>query len=78
MALEQAQADGLDVPVIPMALTNLWGSFFSRVERGVAMVKPFRRGLFSRVGLNVGMPVVAAEVTPKALQQQVAGLLTRG
>ena len=76
--LEQARADGLDVPVIPMALTNLWGSFFSRVERGVAMVKPFRRGLFSRVGLNVGMPVVAAEVTPKALQQQVAGLLTRG
>ena len=76
--LEQARADGLDVPVIPMALTNLWGSFFSRVERGVAMVKPFRRGLFSRVGLNVGMPVVAAEVTPEALQQQVAGLLTRG
>jgi hypothetical protein len=42
------------------------------------MVNPFRRGLFSRVGLNVGMPVVAAEVTPEALQQQVAGLLTRG
>ena len=38
----------------PMALTNLWGSFFSRVEEGGAMVRPFRRGLFSRVGLNVG------------------------
>ena len=23
--LERAQADGLDVPVVPMALTNLWG-----------------------------------------------------
>ncbi len=76
--LEQAQADGLDMPVIPMALTNLWGSFFSRVERGVAMVKPFRRGLFSRVGLNVGVPVAAAQVTPEGLQQQVAGLLARG
>ena len=76
--LEQAQADGLDVPVIPMALTNLWGSFFSRVERGVAMIKPFRRGLFSRVGLNVGKPVAAAEVTPEGLQQQVAALLARG
>ncbi len=76
--LEQAQADGLDVPVIPMALTNLWGSFFSRVERGVAMVKPFRRGLFNRVGLNVGVPVAAAAVTPEGLQQQVAGLLARG
>jgi 1-acyl-sn-glycerol-3-phosphate acyltransferase len=39
------------VPVIPMALTNLWGSYFSRVEKGNAMVRPFRRGMFSRVGL---------------------------
>ncbi len=23
--LERAQADGLDVPVVPMALTKLWG-----------------------------------------------------
>jgi 1-acyl-sn-glycerol-3-phosphate acyltransferase len=73
--LELAQADGLNVPVIPMALTNLWGSFFSR---GVAMVKPFRRGLFTRVGLNVGQPMVSAEVTPEGLQQQVAGLLGAG
>jgi 1-acyl-sn-glycerol-3-phosphate acyltransferase len=76
--LAQARADGLDVPVIPMALTNLWGSFFSRVEGGVAMVKPFRRGLFNRVGLNVGASMAAAEATPEALRQQVAGLLARG
>jgi hypothetical protein len=31
--LERARADGVDAPVIPMALTNLWGSYFSRVER---------------------------------------------
>jgi len=73
--LARAQADGLDVPVVPMALTNLWGSFFSRVERGVAMVKPFRRGLFNRVGLNVGAPVAAADATPEGLRQRVAGLL---
>ncbi|MBI2797414.1 MAG: MFS transporter [Gemmatimonadetes bacterium] len=63
------------VPVVPMALENLWGSFFSRVERGVAMVKPFRRGWFSRVGLVVGAAVPAREVTPEGLQQRVAGLL---
>jgi hypothetical protein len=40
--LERAQADGMDVPVIPMALTNLWGSYFSRIEQGGAMVRPFR------------------------------------
>jgi 1-acyl-sn-glycerol-3-phosphate acyltransferase len=76
--LAQAHADGLDVPVVPMALTNLWGSFFSRVERGTAMVKPFRRGLFNHVGLNVGAPMAAAEATPDALRQRVAGLLVRG
>ena len=27
-----------------MALTNLWGSFFSRIEKDGAMVRPFRRG----------------------------------
>jgi len=63
------------VPVIPMALTNLWGSFFSRVEEGVAMVKPFRRGFFSPVGLNVAPAVPAAEVSPPLLHQRVGALL---
>jgi 1-acyl-sn-glycerol-3-phosphate acyltransferase len=63
------------VPVIPMALTNLWGSFFSRIERGDAMVRPFRRGMFSRVGLNVGGAVPAAQVSPELLHGQVARLL---
>ena len=63
------------VPVIPMALTNLWGSYFSRVEKGTAMVKPFRRGLFSAVGLAVGAAVPATAVTPAGLRQRVEGLL---
>jgi len=73
--LEHARADGLEVPVIPMALTNLWGSYFSRIEQGGAMVRPFRRGMFSRVGLNVGTPVAPAEVQPALLQARVARLL---
>jgi 1-acyl-sn-glycerol-3-phosphate acyltransferase len=62
------------VPVIPMALHNLWGSFFSRVE-GSAMTKPFRRGMFSPVGLVAGAPVTAADVTPQGLRSRVAELL---
>jgi 1-acyl-sn-glycerol-3-phosphate acyltransferase len=62
-------------PVIPMALTNLWGSFFSRVEKGNAMVRPFRRGLLSRVGLNIGEAIPAGKVTPEVLQARVQGLL---
>jgi 1-acyl-sn-glycerol-3-phosphate acyltransferase len=63
------------VPVVPMALQNLWGSFFSRVEGGGAMRRPFRRGLFSRVGLNVGQGQDADTVNPQALQQRVTQLL---
>jgi 1-acyl-sn-glycerol-3-phosphate acyltransferase len=65
------------VPVIPMALTHLWGSYFSRVEGGTAMAKPFRRGMLNRVGLNVGPAMVADAVQPEALRERVAGLLTR-
>jgi 1-acyl-sn-glycerol-3-phosphate acyltransferase len=66
------------VPVIPMALTNLWGSFFSRVERGGAMVRPFRRGMFNRVGLNVGEAVPALVVSPELLRTRVQSLCGPG
>jgi hypothetical protein len=58
-----------------MALTNLWGSYFSRIEKNGAMVRPFRRGLLSRVGLNVGAPLQPAHVQPDALHARVAALL---
>jgi 1-acyl-sn-glycerol-3-phosphate acyltransferase len=77
--LERATQDGLVLPVIPMALTNLWGSFFSRAEvvegEPTAMNRPFRRGLFNRVGLNVGSPLAAPGVTPDGLRQRVSTLL---
>ncbi len=62
------------VPVVPMALQNLWGSFFSRVEGGTAMVRPFRRGLFSPVGLAVG-PALAVPVDLATMRGRVQELL---
>ena len=73
--IERAREEGIDAPVIPMALTNLWGSYFSRIEKGGAMVRPFRRGFYSRVGLNVGSPVAPAEVQPTLLRERVQKLL---
>ena len=61
------------VPVVPLALSGLWGSFFSRVD-GKAMKTPFRRGLFSPIALRVGKPVAAAEATPERLREQVLAL----
>ncbi|HVR52807.1 MAG TPA: MFS transporter [Pseudorhodoferax sp.] len=76
--LAQAGADGLAVPVVPMALSKLWGSYFSRIEAAGAMVRPFRRGFWNRVGLDVGAALPAAAATPEALQGRVAALLNDG
>jgi hypothetical protein len=60
-----------------MALTNLWGSYFSRIEKDGAMVRPFRRGVFSRVGLNVGAALQPAQVQTDTLHSRVAALLNQ-
>jgi 1-acyl-sn-glycerol-3-phosphate acyltransferase len=60
------------VPVIPMALRGLWGSFFSRAHRGTAMHR--LRGAFSRIVLVAAPPVEAAEATPDALFGRVLAL----
>ncbi|MBI3716763.1 MAG: 1-acyl-sn-glycerol-3-phosphate acyltransferase, partial [Betaproteobacteria bacterium] len=59
------------VPVIPMALRGLWGSFFSRWG-GTAMRYP--RGVFSSIALAIGLPVEPDKALPELLQVQVAGL----
>ena len=61
------------VPVVPMALRGLWGSFFSRMG-GSAMTRPFRRGMFSKIALAVGVPVAPQGVTPERLQAEVLAL----
>ncbi|MBC7617561.1 MAG: MFS transporter [Candidatus Saccharibacteria bacterium] len=76
--LERTTQQAIEVQVVPMALTHLWGSFFSRIERGGAMVRPFRRGAFSRVGLNVGAPMASGTVQPELLKAHVQTLLNAG
>ncbi len=60
------------VPVIPMALSGLWGSFFSRSHQGRAMRR--LRGAFSRIGLVVGAPIPPDEASPERLQAEVLAL----
>jgi 1-acyl-sn-glycerol-3-phosphate acyltransferase len=59
------------VPVVPIGLSNLWGSFFSRIEQGRAMVKPFRRGSFSRVTLRAGPPIAPQDATLETMRDWV-------
>ena len=60
------------VPVVPMALVGMWGSFFSRAG-GRAMTRPFRR-VWSRVRIEVGEPVPPEQVTAARLAERVAAL----
>ena len=61
------------VPVIPLALRGLWGSFFSRAH-GSAMSRLFPRGMLSRLELVAGGAIEADTVTPELLQQKVEQL----
>lgn len=58
------------VPVVPMALGGLWGSWFSHRRNGALRRLPGR--LFRRVSLTVDEPVPPGEVTASGLE-----LLTR-
>jgi 1-acyl-sn-glycerol-3-phosphate acyltransferase len=60
------------VPVVPMALSGLWGSFFSRSNRGKAMRRV--RGIFSRIAFIVAPAVPPERVTLDALQSTVLAL----
>lgn len=60
------------VPVVPMALAGLWGSFFSPEGKG-----PLRRGpgrFWSRVDVVAGEPVPAAAVEADDLRERVLAL----
>jgi 1-acyl-sn-glycerol-3-phosphate acyltransferase len=61
------------VPVVPMALRGLYGSFFSRKGGKTPMSKPPRR-FWSRVEVVVTTPVPGDDASATGLQQIVAGL----
>jgi 1-acyl-sn-glycerol-3-phosphate acyltransferase len=61
------------VPVVPMALRGLWGSFFSR-KGGAAMKGKLPRPLLHKIALVLGPPVPPEAVSAAGLQQRVAAL----
>jgi 1-acyl-sn-glycerol-3-phosphate acyltransferase len=54
------------VPVVPVALGRLWGSWFSRRKSGGLRKIPGR--LFAKVPITVGTPVPAADVSAEKLE----------
>ncbi|MCX6118165.1 MAG: MFS transporter [Proteobacteria bacterium] len=64
------------VPVIPMAMHNLWGSYFSR--KGGGAIKKLPRRFWSAISLEIGDPIPAVDVTAVKLQVIVQGMLDSG
>jgi 1-acyl-sn-glycerol-3-phosphate acyltransferase len=61
------------VPVVPMALRGLWGSFFSHRDGKPAMTQVPNR-FWSRIELVASAPVPGRDASAAGLQQIVAGL----
>ena len=60
------------VPVVPMALAGLWGSFFSHEGAGVFRKLPQR--VWRRVDVIAGVPVAAAQASAETLRDRVLAL----
>jgi 1-acyl-sn-glycerol-3-phosphate acyltransferase len=54
------------VPVVPVALQNLWGSWFSRSAAG--RIRKFPRRLFAKVPVVIGEPVQPGDVSAASLE----------
>ncbi|MEB3222028.1 MAG: MFS transporter [Candidatus Sericytochromatia bacterium] len=62
------------VPVVPVGLRGLWGSYFSYAG-GRALSQPFRRGAWSRVDLYFSAPVPPEAVKADDLRKTVAAMI---
>ncbi|MFA0412610.1 MFS transporter [Vibrio renipiscarius] len=60
------------VPVIPMALKGLWGSYFSRYKGQACQGRPTR--FWSKVEIEAGEPVSPEQATTHTMRQKVAEL----
>jgi 1-acyl-sn-glycerol-3-phosphate acyltransferase len=60
------------VPVVPAAVSGLWGSMFSRQRKEFWRRLP--RRFLSRIDVRVGPPLAPAEVTLEALHARVSAL----
>lgn len=62
------------VPVIPLALSGLWGSWFSRSKEKPETVRRLPGRLLARVDLRIGEPVPAKEASAESLELLVRTL----
>lgn len=60
------------VPVVPLAISGLWASMFSRKEKNLLRLVP--RKLFARIILSAGPAIAPENAAPAAMHERVATL----
>ena len=60
------------VPVVPMALKGLWGSYFSRYKGSACKGRP--RRFWSRLEIEAGKPILPENVTTQIMHKKVTEL----
>lgn len=60
----------IPVPVVPMALTNLWGSMWSRQDSRLRRARLPRR-FRAEIGLHIGPPIPPEQVTAETLETEI-------
>jgi hypothetical protein len=60
------------VPVVPLALSGLWHSMFSRKEKSLWRRRP--HGIWRKIALRAGAPVDSSQVTAAGMREQVMAL----
>ncbi|MDE2407426.1 MAG: MFS transporter [Xanthomonadaceae bacterium] len=71
--LERAAARGQVVPVVPMALRNMWGSMWSRRDGSMHRMRIPRR-LRARIEVHAGVPVAGDMASAELLEARVRAL----
>jgi 1-acyl-sn-glycerol-3-phosphate acyltransferase len=60
------------VPVVPLALSGLWTSMFSRAERAIWRRLP--RRMFAKITVSAGLPVAPELALPEVMRERVLHL----
>ncbi|MGZ6440797.1 MAG: MFS transporter [Pseudobdellovibrionaceae bacterium] len=61
------------IPVVPMAINNLWGSMFSRMD-GPNLLRPPRK-FWKTITLTIGQPIAPKDLTLEVLEGGIRNLM---
>ena len=73
--IEKLAKDNPEALIVPMAISGMWGSWFSRYKDGKALNgMPKRRSLRTAISINIGEPITSKNITKEQLTSIVENL----